>query len=505
MRSYRTLTRGSGYGRALARLFVTVAPFTVAVLVGLCAPTPASAVTVRPSADASVTAARPKQRDSAKAPLRLGGPGRWRVLVSFRVPADVAQVGRATLRVWATRRPAQSVSVRRLTAGWIWREGRVNVATGPPGTVDAGTWSPSAHRCSRCRGGGWLSIDVTRAVRGAGTVGFGLTARTPQPLVLASRGNRRHAPELVVEPRRPERAAGTGPTAPRPTGGVGALGPSPGATGGGTLVAAAGDLACEPGRGDPCRQQATSDLILGLNPAAFLAVGDLAYPDGTLDQLRAWYEPSWGRLGARVHPAPGNHDFHTTGAAGYFDFFNGAGAASGRAGDRGLGWYSFNLGGWHIVALNSVCGEIGGCGPGSPEEAWLRADLAAHRTACTLAFWHAPRFSSGPHSDQPLVAPLWYALQEAGAELVISGHDHHYERFAPQNAWGAADPGGLRQFIAGTGGKGTRPVVRTAPNSEVRDDTSLGALLLTLRPGGYDWRFVAAVGTFSDAGSGTCH
>jgi hypothetical protein len=489
----------------LPRLFVTVALFTAAVLVALGAPPPASAVAVRASADAAVTAARPKQRDSAKAPLRVGGPGRWRVLLSFRVPAGVVPVRQATLRVWAARRPARRVSVRRLAAGWSWREGRVTVANGPPGTVDAGAWSPSAHRCSRCRGGAWLSIDVTRAVHGVGTVGFVLTARTPRPLVLASRGDRRHAPELAVEPRSSDRAAGTGSTAPRPGSGVGTHGPAPGATGGGTLVAAAGDLACEPGRGDPCRQQATSDLVLGLNPAAFLALGDMAYPDGTLDQLRAWYEPSWGRLGARVHPVPGNHDFHTAGAAGYFDFFNGAGTATGRVGDRGLGWYSFDLVGWHIVALNSACGEIGGCGPGSPEEAWLRADLAAHRTACTLAFWHTPRFSSGPHSDQPLVAPLWYDLQESGAELVLSGHDHHYERFAPQNAWGAADPRGLRQFIAGTGGKGTRPVVRTASNSEVRDDVSLGALLLTLRPGGYDWRFAAAVGTFADAGSDPCH
>jgi hypothetical protein len=489
----------------LARLFVTVALLTATVLVALGAPPPASAVTVRASADASVSADRPKQRDRATAPLRLGGPRRWRVLLSFRVPAGVVPVGQATLRVWAKRRPLQRVSARRLAAGWTWREGRVSVANGPPGTVGAGTWSPAANRCSRCRGGRWLSIDVTRAVRDAVTVGFVLTALTSRPLVLASRGDRRHAPELVLDPRSADRAAGTGATPPRPAGGVVAPGAAPAAPGGGTLVAAAGDLACEPGRGDPCRQQATSDLVLALNPAAFLAVGDMAYPDGTLDQLHAWYEPSWGRLGARVHPVPGNHDFHTAGAAGYFDFFNGVGAATGRVGERGLGWYSFDLGGWHVVALNSDCAEIGGCGPGSAEEAWLRADLVAHRTACTLAFWHTPRFSSGPHSDQPLVAPLWFALQEAGAELVLSGHDHHYERFAPQNAWGAADPRGLRQFIAGTGGKGTRPLVRVAPNSEARDDASLGALLLTLRPGGYDWRFAAAVGTYSDAGSGICH
>jgi hypothetical protein len=147
---------------------------------------------------------------------------------------------------------------------------------------------------------------------------------------------------------------------------------------------------------------------------------------------------------------------------------------------------------------------VGGCGPGSPQETWLRADLAAHPAACTLAFWHQPRFSSGPHGDQPDVAPLWQALQDAGAELVLTGHDHHFERFAPQDAGGAPNPRGLRQFVVGTGGKGTRPLVRTAPNSEARDAIALGALMLTLRPGGYDWRFAAAVGSFADAGSDTC-
>jgi hypothetical protein len=340
-------------------------------------------------------------------------------------------------------------------------------------------------------------------VRRAGTVGFALSARTVRAFVVASRRDRRHAPSLVVRRRAADRAAGTGSPPRQPGAAVGGAGAVPG---GRTLVAAAGDLSCEPGQDDPCRQQATSDLVLAQNPALFLALGDLAYGEGTLDQLRSWYEPTWGRLGDRVRAVPGNHEYRTAGAAGYFDFFNGPGGATGRAGERGRGWYSFDAGGWHVVALNSECTEItGGCGPGSPEEAWLRADLAAHPAACTLAFWHEPRFSSGPHSDQPLVAPLWQALQDAGADLVLSGHDHHYERFARQDAGGAADPRGLREFIVGTGGKGTRPVVRVAPHSEARDDASLGALLLTLRPGGYDWRFAAAVGTFSDAGSDTCH
>jgi hypothetical protein len=232
----------------------------------------------------------------------------------------------------------------------------------------------------------------------------------------------------------------------------------------------------------------------------------MAYPDGTLDQLRAWYEPSWGRLGARVHPVPGNHDFHTGPAPRATSTSStaparrpGASATGGAAGTAstsavGTSWRSTRTARRSAAAGPAPRRRLG-CAPTWPPTG----------QACTLAFWHTPRFSSGPHSDQPLVAPLWFALQEAGAELVLSGHDHHYERFAPQNAWGAADPRGLRQFIAGTGGKGTRPLVRVAPNSEARDDASLGALLLTLRPGGYDWRFAAAVGTYADAGSGSCH
>ncbi|MFL6196753.1 MAG: metallophosphoesterase family protein, partial [Thermoanaerobaculia bacterium] len=211
--------------------------------------------------------------------------------------------------------------------------------------------------------------------------------------------------------------------------------------------------------------------------------------------------PTWGRLGSLLRPSPGNHEYETPGAQGYYDYFGAA------AGDPAKGWYSFELGAWHIVSLNSNCAAIGGCGPGSPQVQWLERDLADHPRACTLAYWHHPRFTSGPHADDPAYDAIWRTLYRAGAELVLNGHDHDYERFAPQDPSGRADAGyGVREFVVGTGGRETRPFVTVRPNSEARNDRDLGVLKLRLRTDGYDWEFLpAAGGAFTDAGSGACH
>jgi len=190
------------------------------------------------------------------------------------------------------------------------------------------------------------------------------------------------------------------------------------------------------------------------------------------------------------------------GAAYYFSYFGAA------AGDPKTGYYSYELGSWHIVALNSECEAIGGCDTGSTQEKWLRADLAAHPAACTLAYFHKPLFSSGgKHGDDPSVKPLWQALYDANADVVIGGHDHDYERFAPQDPDGEADAKrGIREFVAGTGGKNHRPFETPHANSEVRDATAFGVLKLTLKRDGYDWQFLPEAGkTFTDSGSGTCH
>ncbi|HEX9670354.1 MAG TPA: metallophosphoesterase [Thermoanaerobaculia bacterium] len=275
------------------------------------------------------------------------------------------------------------------------------------------------------------------------------------------------------------------------------------------VVGAAGDIACDPG--DPsynggagtvtaCRMAATSDLLLSLAPAAVLALGDNQYENGALAKYNASYGPSWGRLKAITHPIPGNHEYLTAGAAGYFAYF---GAAAGTAGQ---GWYSADLGGWHLVGLNANCAAVGGCDATSPQGQWLATDLAAHPGVCTLAFWHHPRFSSGPHGNDPTVAPFWEALWAAGADLVLNGHDHIYERFAPQRPDGMADANGLRQFTAGTGGKVLTMIAAVQPNSEARQAASFGVLELALYPNGYEWRFVPLPGSaFADAGAAFCH
>ena len=277
----------------------------------------------------------------------------------------------------------------------------------------------------------------------------------------------------------------------------------------GIRIAAAGDIACDPsdgtfhdgrGRGFACRQRATSDVLVGAGYAAVLALGDIQYEDGARADFDLSYDPGWGRVKAITRPVPGNHDYHTPGAAGYYDYFGKA------AGDPAKGYYSYDLGRWHLIALNSNCSAIGGCGARSLQTRWLRADLAASRARCTLAYWHHPRFSSGWHGSDSTYTAFWQALVDAGADVVLVGHDHDYERFAPQDPSGRLDPErGMREFVVGTGGKSLRGFLGSRPNSEARDRSSFGVLELTLGAGVYAWRFVSAVGFFADAGVARCH
>ncbi len=273
-------------------------------------------------------------------------------------------------------------------------------------------------------------------------------------------------------------------------------------------VVAVGDIACDPadtaynggaGTATRCRMLSTSDLALSLSPAALLLLGDNQYENGTLAKFQASYDPSWGRLKAITHPVPGNHEYQTPGAAGYYAYFGAA------AGNPAEGWSSFDLGGWHLIGLNSNCGAVGGCGAASPQGQWLAADLAAHPGVCTLAYWHHPRFSSGPHGDDATSAVFWSLLHDAGADLALVGHDHGYERFAPQSSSGAADPAGIRQFVVGTGGKNLTSVATVRANSEVRNYGAFGVLELKLWPNGYDWRFMGVNGSTLDSGRGLCH
>ncbi len=243
--------------------------------------------------------------------------------------------------------------------------------------------------------------------------------------------------------------------------------------------------------------------LLDSQPGLIAALGDNAYESGSAEDFANCYEPTWGRHKARTRPAAGNHEYETPGASGYFNYFGAA------AGDPGRGYYSYDYGAWHMVVLNSNCAYAGGgCQAGSPQEQWLRTDLAASSAFCTLAYWHHPRFSSSDHGSDATFVPFWQALYDYGADVILVGHDHDYERFAPQTADAVADAArGIREFVVGTGGRSHYPIVRPAePNSEVRNDNTDGILKLTLRAASYDWEFIPEAGkTFTDTGRMPCH
>lgn len=276
------------------------------------------------------------------------------------------------------------------------------------------------------------------------------------------------------------------------------------------VIAAAGNIACDPtdasynggtGTSSACRQQATSNLLVGQGYAAVLPLGDNQYQDGSAAQFQQSYDPSWGRVKAVSHPVAGNHDYQTAGASGYYGYF---GAAAGTAGQ---GYYSYDVGAWHLIALNSNCAQVsGGCAAGSPQETWLRQDLQSHANSCVLAYWHHAAFSSGEDGNNAVTAPFWQDLYTYGADVVLNGHAHEYERFAPQNPQGAVDSTyGVTEFVDGTGGAGFEPVAPQAANSLVLRDGVFGVLQLSLHATSTDYRFVDAAGAFNDAGTINCH
>ena len=258
------------------------------------------------------------------------------------------------------------------------------------------------------------------------------------------------------------------------------------------VLVGAGDIASCSGTAD----EATAALLDGIAGTVFTA-GDNAYENGSVSDYANCYGPGWGRHKSRTRPALGNHEYNTAGAAGYFGYFGAT------VGDAAGGYYSYDLGAWHIIVLNSNILMSAG----SAQESWLRTDLAAHTAKCTLAIWHHPRFSSGHHGSSTASQPLWQALYEAGADVVVVGHDHTYERFAPQKPDGQIDAArGIREFVVGTGGADLYQFEHPAPNSQMQNNTTHGVLKLTLYGDHYDWKFIPVTGSsFTDAGTGTCH
>ena len=393
-----------------------------------------------------------------------------RALVRFEVdglPRGVP-ITRATLRLTLVGSSSQ-VGLVNLVGG-PWTESQTTWETAPP-IGDPIAPLPGGDE------GTQIDIDVSQVVTEGGQVDFYLTLSSPDGLDFASRESPSGVPALIV-----------------------ALGEAGSVAKSGNVLVGAGDIASCSSEGDEATASLLDQVVDRSVEAVVFTAGDNVYEDGSEQNFDNCYDPSWGRLMTITRPAPGSRDYRTPGASGYFGYFGAA------AGDPTLGYYSYDFGGWHIVALNSNCTEIGGCEAGSPQEQWLRQDLAAANTQCTAAYWHQPLFSSRSGGTNPEMLPLFQGLYDAGADIVISGNDHFYERFLPQTPGGEDEGDGITQFTVGTGGRSLDEYGGPTRNSGVRYNQSFGVLALTLQPAGFEWEFLTPPDTpFTDAGSAACN
>ncbi|MFC6079835.1 CBM96 family carbohydrate-binding protein [Sphaerisporangium aureirubrum] len=464
-----------------AAVIVAAAVVAVAVLVsgrgegrGDASPGPAT-VTFTPVADTYVDKRTPATNYGTSPLLGADGSPVKRMFLRFGVSGLTGTVSSARLRVHTGDVPGSGSDdggTFRSTSDHTWSETGVTWRNQP--ALDGA----ALGSIGAVRRGEWYEIDVTSYVRGDGAFGFGVTSASGNGVDYDSRESGATAPQLVVTTGGPSGTPAPTPSTDDP------------------VLVGAGDIATS-GSGDGATAKLLDDI-----PGTVFTTGDDAYPDGSADDFADFYAPTWGRHKARTRPVPGNHEYRTTGAAGYFGYFGPA------AGEPGKGYYSYDLGDWHVVALNSNCSEVGGCDAGSPQEQWLRSDLAASAKPCTIAYWHHPRFTSGAnHAPDRSVGPLVRALYDNDAEVVVTGHNHQYERFAPMNPRGGLDEArGIRHFVVGTGGATFYGFGTIQPNSEVRDSDTFGVLKLTLHPGSYTWEFVPQAGkTFTDDGTTSCH
>jgi hypothetical protein len=385
----------------------------------------------------------------------------------FNVTDVTGSIRSARLRVYVTDNGTQDGPSVYATRN-DWEEGSITWRNRPERTGNA------VDNKSRLSPNNWVEYDVTSLVPGMGMFSLTLVADSSDGVVFSSREGDQ-PPQLVLTLGDDSNTSTAIPTAI--------------ATGSSNdiVLVGAGDISeC-----DNDNDELTAQLLDSI-PGTVFTTGDNAYDSGTIDEYNTCYGPTWGRHKDRTKPVPGNHEYNTEGAAGYFQYFNNIPS-----------YYAYTLGSWRIYALNS---EID-ISENSPQVMWLKTDLAANPSQCVLAYWHRPRWSSGRHhgSDDDLQT-LWQIFYEAGAELILNGHEHNYERFAEMNAQGAAVSPGLREIIVGTGGNGLYDFETPLPASEVRNDTSHGVLKVTLRAGGYDWQFIPVAGsTFTDSGSTNCH
>lgn len=416
-------------------------------------------------ADTWVDEANPGENNGADDTLRSdgGGDGQQEALVRFTLTGISGVVESARLRIYVATGSTDGPMV--YPSASTWTESEVIWDTRP-----ARTGEPLDNK-DRIGGDTWVEYDVTPAVTQDGQVSFVFVADSGDALVFSSReGN--HPPELEVA------LGSAGPSTPTASATASA---EP------HVLVGAGDISLCDNDNDELTAQ-----LLDQIPGTVFTTGDNAYDAGTLDQYLRCYDPTWGRHKGRTRPVPGNHEYGTPSAAGYFEYFKNIAP-----------YYAYDLGSWRIYALNS---EID-VSDESAQVQWLQQDLAANPRQCVLAYWHTPRWSSGAvHGNDRTVRVLWRSFYEAGAELVLNGHEHSYERFAPMDGDGQPDPQGLREIVVGTGGRSLYGFDPPLPTTEVRDNTSYGVLKVTLYETGYDWEFIPAAGsTFTDRGSGTCH
>lgn len=272
------------------------------------------------------------------------------------------------------------------------------------------------------------------------------------------------------------------------------------------VIVAVGDIACDTNSytSSTCRHAQTSDIMMAINPDAVLTLGDNQYQTGELSSYNQYYDPTWGRAFDKTYPSTGNHEYGTSYAAGYSDYFGT------RTGDpNNAYYYSFDIGTWHIVSLNSNCSEegVGGCSTNSPQGLWLKNDLETNNNACTLVYWHHPRFSWGSHGDNSKMDYFWQLLDANNVDVALAGHDHNYQRFAPMDLIGDYNVNGVREFVVGTGGKShySTENLTTQGQLEILNTSTFGVLKMTLHDTNYDWEFVGEAGNTLDSGSWNCN
>jgi Calcineurin-like phosphoesterase len=460
----------------------------------LAAPQAVAAITpLNPVADSYVQADLPTSNFGTAAALKVDGSPATVSYLKFDVQGITGAPAKATLKVFVPVSTSTPINVRSV-ADSTWTETGLTYNNRPAtGATAIASPVPIAANTT-------LSFDVTSLVAGAGPVSFALDTTSSTSKSLPSREATADQPQLVIE------ADSTPPPA-----------------GDAVMMAVGGDVACGTteanynggaGTATACHMKQTSDLVVAMGPRQVWALGDLQYNSGSLADFNVSYQNSWGRFKSITRPVVGNHEYGSSGANGYFTYFGDLASPRQPGCTQDCeGYYSFDVpvgsAQWHVAVINSECTRIGGgvgCAVGSPQHQWLDADLRAHAEAqCTAVLTHRPRWASNSFAS-PDIQPLVDIMYSRGVDLLLAGHAHSYERFAPQNAAGQPDPAGITEFAVGTGGRDSQGFGTVVANSQVRKNQIFGVMKLALRPTGYDWQFVPDPATpFADSGTGTCH